>query len=239
MGLAGAEMILALLPAHITVVPQIGRIAVGQLDRMGERPTAHMLDILASLDRPGLGPVPDRYAGLLESDRDVTAFVEATGTERFRTDARYFGGIVARLDRASPAVLELRLEPVLQACLECDHPDLGAKLLGLLEARKLRRSLAGLMIELWRKELGGPGHVRAVIWGVGCLMSPKLPARRRDQIVDALHDFRATLSPAEQKKWYQDLRGYLPRTQHETWAEIAGPESKPRRSLWISRDGGR
>ena len=190
----------------------------------------------ALLEWDAVGPAE---ADLLASDRHVTAFVEAAGTEQFLTDTGLYGDVLARLDQASPAVVELRLEPILRACLECDHPDLGGELLSVLEARKLQPSLAWLLIERWRSELGTPDHVRAVTWGVGCLAFPKLPAKRRDQIADALRYFGTTLSPADQTRWYQEIRSLLPEGQQATWAEIASPDARARRNLRMTRDGGR
>jgi len=42
------------------------------------KPTEHMLDMLASMDRHGFGPTSGPYAELLASDHDVKAFVDAT-----------------------------------------------------------------------------------------------------------------------------------------------------------------
>jgi hypothetical protein len=146
---------------------------------------------------------------------------------------------VARLGRAEPAVVELRLRSVLRACLECRHPDVGGEVLSVLDSRKLRPSPARLMLDLWKQELRRPDDIGAVIWGVRCLDHPELPARRREQIIGAIRDLRATLSPAEQKKWDQQVRQDLQPAQRERWAEVAGEDAaKPRRSLWKTRDGG-
>src|SRR6266853_2917857 len=133
--------------------------------------------------------------------------------------------MVARLGRAAPAVVELRLRSVLEACLECRHPDVGGEVLTVLDARKLRPSQARLLIELWKRELSQPEGIRAVIWGVNCLVHPELPARRREQIIGAIREYRDTLSREHHDKWYREVRRCLDPTRHETWAEVAGQDA--------------
>jgi hypothetical protein len=233
-----AGLIITRLPEQIEILPEIVKVAVIQLE--AEYPSEHMLEVLASLDRRRITLPSGSLAGLLTADRDVRAFLDATSTDEFAVNRRYFRGMVARLGRAAPAVVELRLRSVLEACLECRHPDVGGEVLTVLDARKLRPSQARLLIELWKRELSQPEGIRAVIWGVNCLVHPELPARRREQIIGAIREYRDTLSREHHDKWYREVRRCLDPTRHETWAEVAGQDAgKPRINLWKTRDGGR
>jgi hypothetical protein len=239
-GPAEADLIITGLREDITILPEIVRVATIRLEQTAAKPSEHTLKVLASLDRRGIVPPPGPLADLLVADRDVLAFIDATSTNDFVVDQRYFRGTVARLGRAAPAVVVLRLASVLRACLECRHPDVGGEVLSVLEARKLRPSPARLLLDLWQQELGRPDTIHATIWGVRCLDYPELPAKRRDQIVGAIRDFRAELSRADQQRWFQEVHRYLDPALREIWAEVAGADAaKPRLNLWINRDGGR
>lgn len=239
-GPAEADLLITRLPGRVEILPEIADVAAARLKREAEDPSEHTLNVLAALDRHGLRPRTGPLADLLEADRDVSAFLEATRTKEFMADQNYFRGMVARLGRAAPAVVKLRLRSVLQACLECGHPDVGGEVLSVLDARKVRPSPGRLLIDLWEKELGQLDSLLAEIWGIRCLDYRDLPAKRRDQITGVIRDFRAALSPADQKKWFEEVKHHLEPTEREIWAEIAGQEgAKPRINLWINRDGGR
>ena len=236
-----ADLLVTRLPGQVEIRPEIAEVVAVQLMREAENPSEHTLDVLAGLDRHGIRLAPGPLADLLEADRDVNAFLEATRTNEFVVDQRYFQGTVARLGRAAPAVVKLRLESVLDACLECRHPYVGGEVLIVLDSGKSRTGLAKALIERWKQRLlRRPDDFGTVIWGVSCLDYPELPGRRHDQIAAALRECRDTLSPAAQKKWFQEVQHHLQPAQRESWAEVAGQDAgKPRVNLWRSRDGGR
>ncbi|MGH3187314.1 MAG: hypothetical protein ACRDPY_20930 [Streptosporangiaceae bacterium] len=238
-GPAEAELILDYLPASAGILPGIAAQAFVQLERMGAKPSEHMLDMLASLDRHRLAPATGPYAELLAADHDVMAFVDASRTEKFAADARYLDSIVARLERAAPEVVRLRMGHVLRACLDCPQPRLGGAVLGALDGRDGR---ARELIRLWAGDLAR-GDLRAVIWGVNCLADTELPGKRRDQMTAAIRDYAEALSKiskSDYEKWYQEVQRYLPADASATWSDLAGENAqKPRKNLWINRDGGR
>jgi hypothetical protein len=150
-----AALILSSLPDEVRVLPEIAAVAAQALERMAARPDEYLLDVLASLDRRGMAPAAGPLAALIAADRDVTAFVEAASTEEFLADARYFRRMVARLGQAEPAVVGVRLRLVLNACLECPHPQVGGAVLGALAAaiREYRDGLTAAEFEKWSAEV--------------------------------------------------------------------------------------
>jgi hypothetical protein len=240
-GPAEAELILDYLPASAGILPGVAAQARAQLERLGAKPTEHMLDMLASMDRHGFGPTSGPYAELLASDHDVKAFVDATRTERFAADARYVKGILARLERAAPAVVRLRMRHLLRACLDCPHPWLGGAVLHAIDGRDARAKQPQELIRLWAEELVH-GDLRAVIWGVNCLGDSGLAGKRREQITAAIRDYSDGLSKvsrADHEKWCHEVQRLLPAEASATWAELIENAQKPRINLWINRDGGR
>jgi hypothetical protein len=237
-GPAEADLLITRLPEQVEILPEVVTTAVTQLE--AEEPSEHMLEILASLDRRRITLRSSSLADLLAADRDIRAFLEATRTNEFVVDQRYFRGTVARLGRAAPVVLRLRLGSVLRACLECRHPYLGSEVLTVLDATKLRPSPGGLLLGLWQEELGRPDTIDAMVWGVRCLGDPALPARRREQINEAVRTFRDSLSQERRDTLYREVQQRLQPDERETWAEVAAQDAgKPRINLWKTRDGNR
>jgi hypothetical protein len=239
-GSAEAGLIITRLPGQVTILREIAEIAVDQLNREAEDPSERTLDVLAGLDRHGIKLTPSPLAHLLEADRDVSAFLEATRTNEFVVNQQYFYGTVARLGQAAPPVVRLRLRSVLQACLECRHPAVGSEVLTVLDARKLRPSQGRLLIDLWQQELGRPDMIRALSWGIRCLNYRDLPAKRREQLTGAIREFRDTLIRDDYDEVCREMRRGLNAAEYEIWAEVAGQDpAKPRINLWKNRDGGR
>ncbi|HET9967096.1 MAG TPA: hypothetical protein VFQ68_02600 [Streptosporangiaceae bacterium] len=237
-GPAEADLLLTRLPERIEILPEIVTMAVTRLEA-GEL-SEYMLEILARLDRRHIDLRSSSLAGLQAADRDVRAFLEATRSNDFVVDQRYFRDVVALLGRVAPEVLDLRLGAVLRACLECRHPYLGSEVLAVLDARKLRPSPAKLLLDLWHQELGRKGTADAVLWGVRCLGDPNLPGKRREQINGAIRTFRESLSRDGRDRLDRDVQQRLQPDEHETWAEVAAQDvGKPRINLWKTRDGGR
>jgi GTPase-associated protein 1, N-terminal domain type 2/GTPase-associated protein 1, middle domain len=237
LGPAEAELLISHLPEQIRILPEVVTVAVTQLE--AEEVSEHTLEILASLDRRRVTIRSSSLAGLLAADRDIRAFLEATRTNEFVVDQRYFDGMTARLGRADPEVLKLRLGSVLRACLECRHPYLGSEVLSVLEARKLRPSPGRLLLDGWQQELGGPGTIDALVWGVRCLRDPDLASKRREQLTGAIRTFRESLSRDGREALYQQVQQRLQPDEREIWAEVAAQNTgKSRINLWKSRDGG-
>lgn len=239
-GPAEAELILDYLPGPAEILPGIAALASAQLERMADRPSEHMLDLLANLDRHRLAPASGPYAELLLSDRHVLAFIDATRTDRFADDPRYIKNMLARLARAEPAVVRLRMERVLRACL--DHPQVGSGVLYAIDSQETKTRLSRELLRMWADKFGRTGDVRFVIWGVICLADADLPGRRREQIADAIRDYSDGLSKvsrADHEKWCREVQRLLPAEASATWAELIENAQKPRINLWINRDGGR
>jgi hypothetical protein len=237
-GPAEADLLITRLPGRIEILPKVATMAVARLE--AEEPSEHMLEILASLDRRHAVPRSSALADVLAADRDVRAFLEATRTNEFVVDQRYFHDMVERLGRAAPEVLELRRGSVLRACLECRHPYLGSEVLTVLDARKLRPSPGRRLLDLWQEGLGRPGTVDALVWGVRCLGGPDLPAKRREQISGAIRTFRESLNRDRRDALYREVQQKLQPDERELWAEVAAQDAgKPRINLWKTRDGGR
>jgi hypothetical protein len=234
-----ADLIITRLPEWIAILPEIVRVAMLALE--AEDPSERMLNVLSSLDRRKIALPSGSLADLLAADRDIRAFLEATRTNEFVVDQRYFRAMVARLGQAAPAVVKLRQVSLLQACIDCRHPDVGGEVLIVLDSGKPRSGQAKPLIDRWKQHLlHRPGDIAAVIWGVKCLDHPELPGKRYEQITAAIREVRGTLSPATQKKWFQEVHQQLQPAQREIWAEVAGQDAgKPRINLWKTRDGGR
>ena len=164
---AEADLLITRLPERIEILPKVATMAVARLE--AEEPSEHMLEILASLDRRHAVPRSSALADVLAADRDVRAFLEATRTNEFVVDQRYFHDMVERLGRAAPEVLELRRGSVLRACLECRHPYLGSEVLTVLDARKLRPSPGRRLLDLWQED--SPGRARSMHWSGGSAAS--------------------------------------------------------------------
>jgi hypothetical protein len=235
-----AVLILTELPGHIQVLPEIGAVVSDALGRVTAKPDEDMLEVLACLDRRAMAPSAGPLAVLLAADRDVMAFIQAASTDKFVTEARYFRSMVARLGRADPAVVRVRLRSVLRACLDCPHPRVGGAVLSALSDGQARAKQGRALVDLWAGELYQADHYRAVAWGVSCLEEPGVPGRRRDQIAAAIRKYRDDLTTAECEKWVVQVQGQLLPEQLDTWAGLVGHEMhKPRINLWKTRDGGR
>jgi len=229
---AEANMILMALPASVPVAQQVLDIIWSELDLCADRPTARMLDTLAVLRRRGLAPTAEPFATMIESDRCVLDFIEATRGARFVQDNRYARGCVATLRRAEPAIVGCRLALLLQVCLEFPLPGLGAAVLGVIAA-----PLPEQFIDLWKRELdlrerepGRPDAIRASAWGTCWAGDNQLPGKLTNRIASTIRGFGASLSPADRERWFAGVRRQLDAEQAELWAEISGysPTKQPR-----------
>jgi hypothetical protein len=236
-GAAGPDealQVLIFLPASIEVRPEIADLGVARLEKMAGKPTERMLDILAVLDRRRLAPRSGPLADLMTGDRHVMAFIEATRSARIAVEPRYFRKTVTSLSRAEQAVVRARLRSVLRACLECQHPELGGAVLTTLES-----PLPRLLIDQWASELAGTDAVAAALWGINCVEYAELPERRQIQIASAVSDHAAKLSQSDYERWSQQVKRHCQPHQAVIFDALVSYEPpKPRRSLWIRRDGG-
>ena len=238
---AGPDEVIALLsylPASAGVRPEIAKVAVARLETVADKPSERMLKILALLDLRGLAPESGPLANVLAADRDVQAFIEAVRSNRIAVEPHYFRRTVtllSRADQTNPDVVKARLGDVLRACLACRHPELGGAVVSTLES-----PLPRMLIDRWASELGGPDPARAALWGVDTATYPELPERRARQIASAMSEFAAKLDQADYERWSRQVMRHCRPGQAATFEGLVSyepPKAKPRRNLWIRRDG--
>jgi hypothetical protein len=224
LGPAEALLVLLTLPPAVPVAREVIDLAVDEIQRTAARPTARTLDALEVLDRRGIAPQGRPFTGLLAADHEVFGVVEATRSARFRDDSSWARRRVQHLSRAGPAVARARLPFLLETCLDCAAPGLGAAVLGILPA-----PLPGEFINLWGRELGGPHAVRAAVWGVHWADDAKLDTLS-PLIAAGFRDFGSGLSPAERERWFAEVQRELRPEMVDKWTELAGHKSvRPRR----------
>jgi hypothetical protein len=225
LGPGEALLLLPALPGAVPVAPEVVEIAADEIRRVAAQPAAGTLDALGALHRRGLAPREKPFADLLAADADVWGFVEATRSARFRDDSSWARQWVKHIGRTSPAVVHARRRLLLEACLEFPAPWLGAAVLRALPAPMPR-----VLIDSWRRELGGRWALRAAVWGVCWAGEPALD-ELRPRIVALFRDFGSVLSPADRDQWLLDVQRELGPEQARNWAEITGQESAKRRGL--------
>ena len=80
-----------------------------------------------------------------------------------------------------------------------------------------------------------------VLWGIDCAGYPELPPKRYGQIRSAISEYAAKLPESDYERWSRDvLRQCQPRQAQilREFVQYEPPKAKPRRNLWIRRDGG-
>jgi hypothetical protein len=232
-GPAEAIVVLTCLPESTAVEPEIAEIVSAELRRRAGSPDERLLDLLGRLDRRGQAPATDPLRGLRDADRDVQSFIEITREGRFLFGASY-ARKVAALGQVDPAVIGVRLGPILAACLECPHPDLGSMLL-----RAIAPGQRMPLLRLWGDQLRGEHRVSAAVWAVGWIQGPDLAPKPRGMVIKAVQKFGSGLSPAVRERWFLDVQSRLLPDQTEDWADLCGyGPPKTRRGLHIrDRDG--
>jgi hypothetical protein len=232
----GPEEALTLLdcvPESVPLDPEIARRAeAALLDRAAE-PDRQLLDTLASMARRGLRPTEDALAALDAADRDVRYFLAAVPDERMVFDTGLARTALGRLARADAAVVGLRLQPIMAACLQCPRPELAAAVLRTIP------SLSGALLKRWLRELHEDHHVDAALWGFHCIRDPELALLRRVRMTDAIQRYAAGLADDERQDWYRDVAERLPADEAAAWAEVSGcGPPRPRRGRHLrDRDG--
>lgn len=225
--------VLLTLPGSIEVLPEIANHGAAGLADMTGKPTERMLDILAILDHRGHAPRSERLTSLLAADRNVRAFTEGARSNRIAVEPQFFRKTVTLLSEAEPAVVKVRLRPVLSACLACRHPGLGGRVVSTLES-----PLPRLLIDQWAGELSGGRSIAAAVWAVNCCEDPELPAKRWQQIASAVAGHVEKLSPTDSERWYREVQRQLKPHQDDILVALVSYEApKPRRNLWIRRNG--
>ena len=231
--------LLGRLPASVRIRPDIAKIAVRRLEKTADKPTERMLSILVLLDRHRLAPESGPLASVLAANRDVNSFIDAAGADRIAVEPRFFRRTVETLNHADEAnadVVAVRLGDVLRACLACRHRELGGAVVSSLES-----PLPRLLIDRWANELYDGDTVRATLWGIHTAAYPPLPDRRVRQIAAAVSEFANRLSQADYEGWSGQVKRDCRPEQAEIFDRLVGyepPKVKPRRNLWIRRDGG-
>lgn len=231
LGPAEALAMLQVLPETVPVAPEAIELAVDEIGRRAARPTPSTLNALGVLYRRGIAPQERPFADLLEADRDVLGFIEASRSTRFGDDNSWARQRVKQLGRAEPAVIQARLANLVAVCLECPAPGLGAAVLGVLPA-----NLPAHFIARWARELGRPDGVRAATWGVYWADDPELD-KLRPRIAAAFREFASNHGPDEEEGWFTDVQRELGPERADTWAELAGHEpARSRRGWFRGRD---
>ncbi|HMD94429.1 MAG TPA: hypothetical protein VKG80_17505, partial [Trebonia sp.] len=230
-----AVVVLTELPDSFDVEQAISARAAEQLAYMSEKPTRALLDLLDRLDKRGKAPSSDKLANVLAADKYVRTFLRRALEDRTRTDQVYFEGTVKVLRQADPAVIQARIDEVLDACLQARNPQLGAIVLASLKSPVPR-----LLVERWGRTLGTRDLVSDGRWCVSCLDYEDLPGRRQDQLAAAVRDFAGTLPEAELNAWYDEVARQVGPQKRDLWERVF-PHDAPRSriNLWRSRDGGR
>jgi hypothetical protein len=173
----------------------------------------------------GVAPQEQPFTGLINADRLVVGFINATASPRFLTDASWYRRCLAELRQADPVVAGARLGHLLQACLDLSVPGLGAWLI-----TELAPPLPRQLVHRWGKELGGPQTIRATIEGVWWHEDPEVQDNLKARIADTIGEFAARLSTADRHEWFLQVDEQLAQEQHTAWTRLAGYEvAKPHR----------
>ncbi|MBV9451905.1 MAG: hypothetical protein JO345_39070 [Streptosporangiaceae bacterium] len=229
-----AVTILTGLPDSLEVEPVISQQAVEQLTQMSAKPSRELLELLASLDKRGKAPNSGPLGRLLEDDRYVRTFLHRAFEDKLLTDGKYFRGAITILRQADTAVVQARLDEVLEACLKTRHPELGPEVLA-----SPKSPLPRLLVDRWGSTLGTRDLVGDALWCVRCLDYEYLPAKRHEQLTAALRAYARQLTTQELQRWHAEVARELWPDKRAVWEAIFAEEApRSRKSLWINRGGG-
>ncbi len=230
-----AVTVLIDLPDSLDVEPAISQRALEQLTTMSAKPTRELLDLLASLDKQGKAPSSGALGHLLEADRDVRTFTRRA-LEHKLTERKYFDDTVTLLRKTDAAVVRARLDDVLTACVQAQHPDLGPVVLA-----SLKSPLPRLLVQHWGDTLGRRDPVRDGLWCVRCLDHEDLPERRQDQLAAAVRAYAERLAKPDLESWRNEVTRQLRPGERAVWKSVFAQEAVPRSriNLWVNRGGDR
>lgn len=234
-----AVIIVTELPRSVNVSPLIAERAAAQLDLTSEKPTGTLLDLLAVLDKQGKAPASGRLADLLAADRLVRDFTRRARDEKTTTDVAYFEGTGAMLRQADPAVIRVRLDNVLTACLEASNPQLGALVLTQLKTPLFRQ-----LVDRWAATLGRRDPAEDGVWCVRCLDDEALPDGRQEQLAAAVRAYAKTLPRERFDAWYAEVAHRVGPLKRDLWESVftetphprLASRFKPSVNLWRNRD---
>jgi hypothetical protein len=230
-----AVILLTELPDSANVEPSISARAAEQLATMSKKPSPTLLDLLARLDKQGKAPSSRSLVDLLAADKYVWTFVRRAHDDRTKNDVGYLDGTLEVLGRASPPVVQARLDEVLAACLQSAHPQLGAFVLA-----GLKSPLPRLLVDRWGRTLGTRDLVSDGLWCVRCLDYEELPERRQDQLAAVVRDFARTLPKEQFDAWYDEVARRAGPMKRDLWEGVFGQEApRSRINRWRNKDGGR
>ncbi len=225
-----AIMITTRLPGSATVEPAIAAFASEWLERSAKKPDRRLLEMLADLERHGWKPATPRLAKLLESDRDVREFTERARGPRIVNSERYLKETIELVARGDRAVVKIRLDDIMAACLASQRPDLGGAVMA-----SLKSELAEALVDRWASGLKQSNQVGRAVWAVRCLANPRLHSKCHDMMASDLRKWKAALGKHDGERWRAEVRRRLDPELHEVWEAVFAPKSGLR---WITRDGG-
>ena len=196
-------------PARLEIDARDLRARGRAADQMSAKPTLALLDLVASLDKPGRRPSSDQLAKLLAADRDVRDFIaraRATGGSPSRILQRH--GQLLR--KADPAVFGARLRRRALRCLRSRHPDLAPRVLA--RTRHPARPAAYQPVGGHARPPGpGPGMGAG---GVRCLIFRDLTGRGAAEAAagwrPACASYASRLTEEDSERWRDEVARRLP-----------------------------
>jgi hypothetical protein len=230
-----AVTILTDMPGSLAIEPVIADRAAEQLERMSQKPSRGLLELLASLEKRGKAPAAGPLAKVLAADEFVREFTRRALDDGLPTNFKYFDDTVGILLDADAAVIQARADEVLAALINSPSPHLAPIVL-----RSLKTALARALVARWADTLGTRDLVGDGIWCVRCLDNDQLPRKVEEQLLDAIRGYARLLPAQDFEKWYGDVKRKLPPELRAVWDSIfTQQEERPRSWMWTNRDGGR
>jgi GTPase-associated protein 1, N-terminal domain type 2/GTPase-associated protein 1, middle domain len=210
-----AVTIAADMPGSLPVERVITDLAVERLEQMSARPSAALLDLLASLEKRGKPLRSAVLLGLLEADQFVRGFTRRALEENPSFHGEDLKETVGMLLDADPAVIHARADDVLAALLGSRDPRLAPAVLA-----NLRHELTSELVARWADTLGTRDLVSDGLWCVRCLGSRDLPRKVSSQLKAAAHEYTRRLPRQELEQWYADVKHGLRPEAWPVWDSV-------------------
>ena len=120
---------------------------------------------------------------------------------------------------------------LLRTCVECDTPDAGAELLGVLPDIAVP-----WLVNEWARGLHGEQGVRYAAWGASWYADARIDEAPRWYIGQSIIAFRASLPPDLQESWTLGVLGQLDDELGIIFSALFDEQTKKRRLFGRSRD---